>query len=194
MIINDYNRYNAHRHDNYYNYCGRTDCTGLNIIAKVDLEENLKKKFNSIDYMIIGIVILGLAGGFFMFNKKKNQTVETKQESEITLSFYIPDVENATLAPIKVGNRAIDTRKKTDLGVLESMELKDAEAFAIGADGLSHVYSKPDYSAVDLKLKSKGNISSDGIYIGRYKYLIGDWVILNIGQSTVYAVINGVER
>lgn len=164
------------------------------ILAKLDLEESLKKKFNSIDFMIIGIVILGLVGGFFLFNKKKNQTVETKQESEITLSFYIPDVENATIAPIKVGNRAIDTRKKTDLGVLESLKLKDAEAFAVGADGLSHVYSKPDYCAVDLKLKTKGNISSDGIYIGRYKYLIGDWVVLNIGQSTVYAVINGVER
>lgn len=162
--------------------------------SKIDLEESLKKKFNSIDYMIIGIVILGLVGGFFLLNKRKDRTVETVQEGEIKLSFYIPDVENATLAPIKVGNRAIDTRKKTDLGILESLELKEADAFAIGADGLSHVYSKPDYSAVDLKLKSKGNISGDGIYIGRYKYLIGDWVILNIGQSTVYAVINGVER
>lgn len=154
----------------------------------------MKRKFNVVDYVIIFVIILGLAGGFYFVKKKNVGPSENVPENDITLSFYIPDVENETLAPIKIGNKAIDTRKKTDLGILQSMELKDAQAFAIGADGLSHVYSKPGYSSVDLKLKSKGNISNDGIYIGRYKYLIGDWVILNLGQSTVYAVINGVER
>lgn len=153
----------------------------------------MKKRFNIIDYSIITIVIVGLAAGYFLLNNRKNRTVETVQQGEIKLSFYIPDVENATLAPIKVGNRAIDTRKKTDLGVLEQLELKDAEAFAIGADGLSRVYSKPDYSSAHLTLASKGNLSSDGIYIGRYKYMIGDWVVLNLGQSTVYAVINKAQ-
>lgn len=154
----------------------------------------MKRKFNIVDYVIIFIVILGVAGGIYFVKKKNVGSSENVPENDITLSFHVPDIEKEVLLPVKVDDRASDNRKKTDLGVVKSIELIESLAFAVGADGRSHRYTKPNYSGAKIDLKLKGRVGNDGIYIGRYKYYIGDKIVLNVGKSTVFATIAGVGK
>lgn len=154
----------------------------------------MKRKFNIVDYVIIFIVVLGVIGGIYFVKKKNTTFSENVVEEEITLFFHVPDIEKEILLPVKPNDKASDNRKKTDLGVVKSIELTESSAFAVGADGRSHRYTKPNYSGAKINLKLKGRVGNDGIYIGRYKYYIGDKIVLNIGKSTVFAAIVGVEK
>ncbi|GHV19576.1 hypothetical protein FACS189425_10270 [Clostridia bacterium] len=150
--------------------------------------EKKKFKFNWLDALIL---VLVLAAAAFVLLKVAPRLVSTDADYTITLT--IDEARSEVCGAIKQGDVVYDRTGLVEIGVVESVTLREPRVFTTTSEGKILQVERPGWSGAVIVVKGRGPVDgAGGIDIGKEPYYVNralDSLFGNISQSSRISAI-----
>lgn len=150
-------------------------------MAIIDKKGKVFGLVNIVDLLIISIIIIFVAGGFYKFSKLDK--VSNQGAEELELSIKIEGVSHGLVNAIKKDDLLIDSIRGTNFGKVLDKNVTAHKEMVIGKDGKVEFKEMPDLYDVDISVNALGIFTEEGVLIGNNSVYIGSEIRL---KSSLY--------
>ena len=161
------------------------------------MENNIKKKFNVLDWIIIAVLVFALASIALRFFNRQ-EIAGASSSGKYAISFSVKDVRYSTADAFIKGDGVYVATDDTYIGTFERLDSNNPAAYyADDPDsGTVKVYY-PEGTRVDLTgtIISEGVMNADGYFVGG-SYFIGPGKLMTVYTSHVYVelTVNSITK
>lgn len=145
---------------------------------------------------ILDIIFVILLAIFLVivFKQKSSKDIDVA-DTKVVLAIEADETEVFNKDVPKVGDKVIDKRRNTEIGVVKDIQINDAIDNPMSEyTGIENGREKDSaFISMRFLVNSKANIKDDGIYVDGFNYLLGDELTLTIGDLQIYAKIKNLE-
>lgn len=143
-----------------------------------------KFRFNIMDALILLVILASLLALLYVFVLSEHSSVDSLTNSDtahITYVIEVSDLEESCLELIQVGQNAIDSSKKMNIGVVTAVESQEYVYLGTDAVNGAVTLNRSD-SRISLYITIEADASTAGISysIGGYEMYVGASVYLSL--------------
>ncbi|HHW49362.1 MAG TPA: DUF4330 domain-containing protein [Clostridiaceae bacterium] len=155
------------------------------IISK---EGKLFGKISIVDILVLLVIIAAVAGASYKFAKSSTASpIFSKQEDNIRIQFYQPEVPEFIAKAVKIGDPAREALQGTSFGTVSDIVIGESVSWGADENGNSVKSSKEGYVSVLITMDAKGIIGDNGVTIGKSIYHVGETITLYAGNAGFYS-------
>ena len=147
-----------------------------------------KRKFNSIDAIIIAVLVLAVAAVAvkIVWDKFSYKT------AEYYLTYYCEETPDYVPVKVNVGDTLTDDSGYVDLGEVVRIETGDAVSFAANQEGVFVTSAKDGYCSATIVGKVTATAFDNGIMVGGNRYTVGHTMTLRAGEGKFYLKVKDI--
>lgn len=145
-------------------------------------------KINIIDLVIIAAIALIIGGGIYKFTTLNN-TFSYDNLDKVSLILEISEVQEGLIESIEKDDILYDSVRGSEFGRVINKTFSPHKELIINQNGIAEYKEIPELYDVEIKVKSLGNITDNGIIIGTTPIYIGSSIRL---RSSLYVFTGDV--
>ena len=142
----------------------------------------VKKKFTWIDFAIILIILISVAGVANKFAKAKI-AAPTADKEKLQITYYVENVPDSVVQAIKDGDPVRETIQSSDFGKVIKIEPHESVFWECNEAGQYVASGKKGYSSLYITMEAYGIFNRDGVTVDRSVYFVGQSISLYAGNS-----------
>jgi hypothetical protein len=143
-----------------------------------------KRKFSWIDLAVIVILVAAVAGISYKF-AKANVSKTTEDKQKLIITFRVENTPDTNVTAIKEGDPVTETVQGASLGKVVDIKAGPSVYWESGKDGQLVSSSREGYSSLDLTMEVYGILKSNGIFIDKTSYYVGQTIGVYAGCSLI---------
>ncbi len=151
-------------------------------------------KAGKIKILDIIFVILFAVFLVIVFKQKSSKDIDVADTS-VVLALEADETESYNKDVPKVGDKVIDKRRNSEIGVVKEIQVNDAIDNPMSEyTGIENGRGKnSEFNSIRFLVSSKAKVKDDGIYVNGFNYLLGDELTFTVGDLQIFAKIKNLE-
>jgi len=158
----------------------------------IDEKGRLFGKVNIVDFVVIAVVVLGIAGAAYKFIS--SSTSLFKKTENIEIVFYNEDLPGYVADAINVGDLVKDSVKNAVFGKVVAKETDNSVVFATDSEGVLRQTTRPGYVSMKLYVQGEGVITDTGVIINNADYYVGRSLELRAGNGVIWTRVRDISK
>lgn len=143
-----------------------------------------KRKFSWIDLAVIVILVAAIVGISYKFTKA-NVSSTAVEKQKLMITFNVENTPDTNIAALKEGDPVTETVQGTSLGKIVAIKAGPSIYWDSDEDGQLVSSSREGYSSLNLTMEVYGVIKSNGIFIDKTSYYVGQGISVYAGCSLI---------
>jgi hypothetical protein len=158
----------------------------------IDEKGRLFGKINIVDFIVIAVIVLGIAGVAYKFIS--SSTSLFKKTENIEIVFYNEDLPAYVADAINVGDQVKDSVKNTVFGKVVAKETDKSVVFAPDAKGELIQTTRPGYVSMKLYVQGEGIFTDTGVIFNNADYYVGRSLELRAGNGVIWTRVSDIKK
>ena len=154
-------------------------------------ENNTRVRFNIIDVLIIVMILVLAAGGYYKVFTTNKQLA--KQEQQIEYQILISEVRQPTLDAYQNGQQVQDLKSNVLLGTIIGKEVSHANQAVPTSDGRLVQAEIPEKYNLLLILRASAVVTDNNIMVANKEIKIGQKTDIKTARAASMGVIYGLK-
>lgn len=159
----------------------------------IDSKGKLFGKVSIIDILIVLVIIAGVGGVTYKFNKSKAVTPFTKTE-DIQIVFFTEDIPDYVAQSIKQGDLVKDRVSNSVFGRVKEVKIDKGIFYAPNDRGEMVASSKPGYVSLMLTVEGQGIYTDNGVTFGNVDYYINKTLEVRAGNTAIWTRVYNIRK
>lgn len=150
-----------------------------------------KAKFNIVDFIVILILIAGIAFvGVKMFGgQEPAAAADPGSGVPYLVTFHADCVAEEVAATLRVGSKAENASRNMDLGTLVDFTTAESVTYSYNSEGVCVASEKPGHVSVTLVCRVTGTQQPTGLLVGQYLLNVGHKMGVCCGSTEIDSVV-----
>lgn len=147
---------------------------------------------NVVDFLILAIAIIFIAGGISKFGKLSR--ISTEGSQEIQVSIKVEGVSDGLVEAIQKDDLLKDSVRGTNFGKVLDKTASTHKEMVIGKDGKVEFMEIPDLYDVDINISSVGSFTEEGVLISNNSVYIGTEIRLKSSLYVFDSIVTNITK
>ena len=160
----------------------------------IDEKGRVLGKVSIIDVLIAVFIVLLATVGVYKYMHMDRNADEKRENEKLTITFVADEIPSFVVDTLKEGKKVKDSSWRTNLGTVMSYKVGPSVSYATTFQGDYVKTTKEGYNSVEVVIDGEGYFEETGVRIDGQLFLVGKYMVMEIGESAYWGRISSVKR